>query len=412
VGQGGHERGGERREPGTERGRDRPGTSLGPERQVGQGQQLTRHRPALAVVGVEQRPVTGPGRRERELPAEVGGVLDGRVHPLAGGRGEGVRRVPGQEQPAPPEPAGHPALHHDPRGPLQVGDPRVQAGLVDQGLQVDGRNRRAERPWFQPPRRRGAGREQPPGRPLTEAEGEQQPASPGHDAGGVAGQITVELGVGQHHLHRVNAAGPAQLGLGPHRADRAVAAGGETEPGLLRSGWCAQGGPDTAGFVAHRGQLGAALHLDPAASQRSGQHPLHVHLPDQRQVREGGVRQREAAELDVDHAGAEPQVGRWRGVGPGQQRLRHPERAQHLQRAGVQDERARRPDRVRPPVDDPDRGAVGVRLQGQGQPGRARARHQDVRRQPTPVSRHQAASPPSRCGRSSTSSRRSPGSTM
>ena len=251
-----------------------------------------------------------------------------------------MRGLPGQEQPVPPEPAGQPALHHDPRRPPQVGDPRVQAGLVDQGLQVDGGNRGAERPWFQPPRRRGAGREETPGRLLAEAEGEQQTAPAGHDLSGFARQVTVELGVGQHDLHRVHAAGPAQAGLGPHRADRAVAADGEAEPGLLRSGRRTQDRPDTAGFVAHRGQLSAAFHLDPALGQRLRQHPLHVHLPDQRQVREGGVRQREIAELDADHAGAEPQVGRWRGVGPGQQRRRHPERAQHLQRAGVQDERA------------------------------------------------------------------------
>ena len=165
------------------------------------------------------------------------------------------------------------------------------------------------------------------------------------------------------------------------------------------------------GSVAHPGQLGAALHLDSAVGQRLRQHPLHVHLPDQRQVREGGVRQREIAERDPDDAGAEPQVGRWRDVGPGQQRPRHPERAQHLQRAGMQDQRAGRPDRLRPPVDDPDHRAVGVRLQGQRQPGRARARHQDVLVHVTSVSRHQASSPPSSCGLSSTASRRSPGST-
>jgi hypothetical protein len=257
----------------------------------------------------------------------------------------------------------------------------------------------------------GPGREEAPGRPLAEAEGEQQPAAAGRHLGRVAGQVTVELGVGQHDLHRVHAAGPVQAGLGPHRAGRAVAADGEAEPGLLGSGRRAQHRPDTSGPLAHRRQLGTTLHLDPAVGQRIGQHPLDVHLPDQRQVREGGVRQREIAEPDADHVGAEPQVGRWRGVGPGQQRRRHPDRAQHLQRAGVQDERTRRPDRLGPPVDDPDHRAVVVCLQGQGQPGRAGPRHQDVRRQPTPVSRHQAASPPSMCGRSSTSPRRSPGST-
>ena len=89
--------------------------------------------------------------------------------------------------------------------------------------------------------------------------------------------------------------------------------------------------------------------------------------------------QREAAErVELDDAGAEPQVRRWRDVGLVQQRPRHAERAQHLQRTGMEDQRAGRPDRLRPPVDDPDDRAVGVCLQGQGQPGRARARHQDV----------------------------------
>jgi hypothetical protein len=44
--------------------------------------------------------------------------------------------------------------------------------------------------------------------------------------------------------------------------------------------------PDTAGFVTHRGQLGAAFHLDAALGQRLRQYPVDVHLPDQRQVRE------------------------------------------------------------------------------------------------------------------------------
>jgi len=111
-------------------------------------------------------------------------------------------------------------------------------------------------------------------RGLAEAEGEQQPATSGHDLGGVAWQR------------------PAA-------------------PLAPRSARC-------------------RAPPRPAAGQRLRQHPLHVHLPDQRPVREGGVRQHETAERDPDGTGAEPQVGRWRDVGPGQQRLRHPERAQHL----------------------------------------------------------------------------------
>ena len=122
-------------------------------------------------------------------------------------------------------------------------------------------------------------------------------------------------------------AGPSQPTAKPNRASSDPA-------GVRRTARTPPGSSRTAASSVPRSTS------TPRSASASRQHPLHVHLPDQRQVREGGVRQREIAEPDADHAGAEPQVGRWRGVGPGQQRRRHPERAQHLQRAGVQDERA------------------------------------------------------------------------
>jgi hypothetical protein len=112
--------------------------------------------------------------------------------------------------------------------------------------------------------------------------------------------------------------------------------------------------------------------------------------------------------------GAELQVRCRLYIRTGQQCLRHPKLAQHLERAGVHDQRPGGPDRFRPPVDDPDDGAVVVGLQGQGQAGRARAGHQDVGRlsHATPVRcHHPAAAPDSSCGWASSSSRRSPGST-
>ena len=110
-------------------------------------------------------------------------------------------------------------------------------------------------------------------------------------------------------------------------------------------------------------------------------------------MREGGVRQRKIGEPDANHPAAQVQVRRGRGVGPGQQRLRHPERAQHLQRAGMHDQSAGGPERLRPPVDDPHIGAVVMGLQGQGQAGRAGAGHQDAgrARHETAARRHQAA---------------------
>ena len=59
------------------------------------------HGTAFGVVGAKQRGAARPGCREREFPAEVGRVLDGGVHPLAGGRGIGMGGVPGQITAAP-----------------------------------------------------------------------------------------------------------------------------------------------------------------------------------------------------------------------------------------------------------------------------------------------------------------------
>ena len=62
------------------------GARLGPERQVRQAEHLACHRAALRFVGIEQQRIAG--RRsggESQLPAEVGRVLDGGVHSLAGG---------------------------------------------------------------------------------------------------------------------------------------------------------------------------------------------------------------------------------------------------------------------------------------------------------------------------------------
>ena len=147
-----------------------------------------------------------------------------------------MRGITGQEQPAPAEPVGHPVLHPDPRGPRQVGDPRGQARLVHQRLQLGGGNRGTGLPERLLVRAGGPGRQQPPGRPLAEAEHEQQSPPPGHHLGGVIGEITLEFGVGQQDLHRVRAPGPPDAGLGPHDTGRAVAARDETELGLLGPG--------------------------------------------------------------------------------------------------------------------------------------------------------------------------------
>ena len=87
--------------------RGRPGHGIRrcspPRTRRGQGQDLSSDRPALAVVGVEQRlnrgGMSGGGRGEGQLPAEVRSVLHAGVHALAAGRRVDVCGVPRDERP-------------------------------------------------------------------------------------------------------------------------------------------------------------------------------------------------------------------------------------------------------------------------------------------------------------------------
>ena len=158
------------------------------------------------------------------------------------------------------------------------------------------------------------------------------------------GEITLQFGVGQQDLHRVRTPRPPGIPRpGPARywPGRRSPRRNRTRPPRARAGG-REGGPRRGGRRPHAGQLGAALDLDPAISTACASTRWSVHLPDQRQVREGRVRQREIGERDPDDPGAKPQVRRWRDVGPGQQRLRDPERAQYLQRTGIFSKLSRR----------------------------------------------------------------------
>ena len=78
----------------------------------------------------------------------------------------------------------------------------MNAGPVQERLQLSDGDRRAELPEGQ---RAGAGgprREQPPCGPLAEGKDEHQSLLPGHDMGGTSGEISIEFGVGEHDLHR------------------------------------------------------------------------------------------------------------------------------------------------------------------------------------------------------------------
>ncbi len=100
----------------------------------------------------------------------------------------------------------------------QGSDPRAEPGLVHQCLQLTDRNRGAELPGRRPVRAGRPSAEQPPGRSLAEPEREQQAVPPGHDPGGVRGEVPVQLGPGRRSQH-----GPHAVGALVHlrRPDRA-----------------------------------------------------------------------------------------------------------------------------------------------------------------------------------------------
>src|SRR5689334_16252579 len=134
------------------------------------------------------------------------------------------------------EPVGYAVLQPDPRGPGKPGELCAKAGLIHQRLQLSGGNRGPELSGWQRISTCWPGREQPPGRLLAETEREQQPPPPGYDAGGVIGEITIQLGVGQDDLNGVLVSRPADAGLGAHRTGGAIAAGHETDEDLLGPG--------------------------------------------------------------------------------------------------------------------------------------------------------------------------------
>ena len=60
-------------------------------------QQRLAERMPLGLVAVEQLRPAAPCRDQGELPRQIAGVLDARVHALAADRGMDVRRVAGEE---------------------------------------------------------------------------------------------------------------------------------------------------------------------------------------------------------------------------------------------------------------------------------------------------------------------------
>jgi hypothetical protein len=150
---------------------------------------LACYRTTFAIIGAEQRGTSWLRTGECELPAEVGRILDGGIHALAGGWGVGMGCISGQVEPPLPESVGNAVLQPDPRGPRMVGDLHTQACFVQERLQLSSRDPRAGLTERQLISTSGPGRQQPPGRSLAEAKQEYQPVPPGHDVGAISGEI-------------------------------------------------------------------------------------------------------------------------------------------------------------------------------------------------------------------------------
>ena len=114
--------------------------------------------------------------------------------------------------------------------------------------------------------------------------------------------------------------------------------------------------------VADLDELRATFHLDPAGCERIRQHRLHIHLPHEGEMRERRVRERRLGQADMHHARAHMELSLRGDICPCQQLIRDAQRAQHLQRSGMHDERAGRSECLASPVDDAHVGTVGSGL--------------------------------------------------
>ncbi|KQX56279.1 hypothetical protein ASE09_26800 [Streptomyces sp. Root66D1] len=113
---------------------------------------LLAHRAAFGVVTPQQAGTGLAPHHERELPAQVHGVLDTRVHALGAGRRMDVGGVARDEDPPRPVPVDDAVAHPEDRGPAQSGEPRgTRREPVDDGLQpVEPRPRAPSRPCATP----------------------------------------------------------------------------------------------------------------------------------------------------------------------------------------------------------------------------------------------------------------------
>ncbi len=241
------------------------------------------HRVPFALVGVEQRRGGVPAEHRGQLPAEVGGVLQPRVHALAARRGVDVRRVAGQEDAADPVGGGLPLVAVEAGHPARVVHAEVGAeGAADDLPDLLQADRVAVRPVVAPP---------PADHPVvavTEGGDQREPVRPG-----VGGQRRTEL-LGELHVGQDQGAdhrtpGERQPDQVADHAVRAVRAhhvrGPQHLPALVGR---ADLDLHPVGVLTQAGHLPLVGEVHPGLDGAPLQEPLHLVLRDDQDVREAG----------------------------------------------------------------------------------------------------------------------------
>lgn len=301
------------------------------ERAVGEAADAVADRGAFRLVRLQQLLGCGAAADVGEFPAQVECVLDTGVHALSPGRAVDVRRVAGEEERTFPVVGGAPVVDAEARHPDRiaqrqlvrcpvVGDPleKVQ-GHVVAGV---GSARRVHR-------------DHAPGGRSAEREEEQQPGR-GHVRVGGTRLQSVGLQIRQQERLRIGVPLEGDSCLGAHGAVRAVAADDMAGAyGLLGAVPVSQAAGDVLALRFGGQQLRAPLHRHVPRGQVSRQHGFRLRLREEQQE---GVRRVVAADVEhrhVQYPSGQMQVQPDGRVAPVHEVVRHAERGQHLQGAGL-----------------------------------------------------------------------------
>jgi hypothetical protein len=263
-------------------GRDRSGA-------VGEAKHEAADWPALGLVGVEQRRVGQAPVDERQLPAEVPGVLDAGVHALGAGWAVHVGGVAGEKDTAGAVVDGLAVMKQEVRQPHRVAQAQLAAGEpIGDRLQV-GQRGLGQLLLLGDTRQRRPHADHAPTRRPAERKEEQHPRPADEGMRGVAVEAA-DLEVAQRERLRIRAALERNPRQATDAAPGAVAPGHVAGTDLLAApALMAERAGDLV-FVRREGdKLHTPLDPNPAGGQVLVQHGLGLGLRDEEQERVGGV---------------------------------------------------------------------------------------------------------------------------